>query len=120
MLIYLALIATAAFTPFYRAATLIILTAYFIYCGDLLAEIPFFTGALLADLSLLIKDDNFPLLPVNFAPRSPSVKKYWPIVVGLFGLIIGSYPPNSPELSSWSIFLTQAGYMFFHPACITL
>ena len=113
----MALVVTVAFTPFYRVATLVFVTAFFAYCGDLLAEIPFFTGALLADMSLLIKDDTFPLLPLSLDTRSPTIRKYWPIAVGLFGLVIGSYPPNSPELSQWSIFLTKVGYTFFHPHC---
>lgn len=117
MLTYLALIVTAAFTPFYRIAILVFVTAYCTYCGDLLAEVPFFTGALLADMSLLIKDDTFPLLPTSLAPRSPAIRKYWPVAVGLFGLIIGSYPPNSPELSSWSSYLARVGYTFFHYEC---
>ena len=118
MLVYLALVVTSSFTSYYRVATFVFLTAYSVYCGDLLADIPFYVGALLADLALVL-GNNSPAATGWSASRGLRgiVKNYWAIAVGLLGLFLGGYPPDSPERSSWSRFLLRWGYVFMPAGC---
>src|SRR5277367_5867108 len=116
MMVFLTLAATASFTPASRRATFLILICYAIWFGDLLGEIPFYTGTLLADLSISLsfKDDSVS------ANRTPllSFRKVWPILTLVFGLFLASYPPNSPEMAEWSSFLTwDIGYRVFPRKC---
>jgi len=117
MLVYLALVVTSAFTPFYRCAVFVFLTANSLWCGDILGEVPFYTGVLLADMSLLLNDE--PLVsPRWVGPRLQRVQKYWPFILALFGLFLASYPPVDPDLSGWSRFLTRVGHRILHSDCI--
>jgi hypothetical protein len=115
LLVYFTLVITAAFTPFYRRAVVVILLAYSIYCGDLLGEIPFYTGTLLADLSITLSANK----NASTAPSAAWAKwqKYWPIVLAIFALYISSYPSNNPQLAGWSRFLVQMGYALLHSEC---
>jgi len=117
MLVYLILVITSAFTPFYRCAVFVLLTANSLWCGDILGEVPFYTGVLLADMSLLISNGDFSS-PRWFGSRLQSVQKYWPFCLAMFGFFLASYPPVGPELSSWSSFLTSAGHHILHSDCI--
>jgi len=108
MMVFLVLIVTASFTPRNRAVTFFFLIAYSMYADtDILLNIPFFTGALLADLSLIA--ENSPILPIwnveMCGKRVANVKVRWPILLFIVGLFLGSYPPNSYEMRMWSTFL---------------
>lgn len=121
MIVFLVLVITASFTPYMRTAVFLFLTAYSVYADtDVLANIPFFTGALLADLSLIA--DNTPVLPVwNLeccGRRVGGIKVHWPILVFLIGLFLGSYPPNSHEMRWWSEALFQIGESLFPSDCM--
>jgi peptidoglycan/LPS O-acetylase OafA/YrhL len=125
MVVYLTLLVTAAFTPFKRCITLLAVTAYCIYCDiDVLLNLPFFAGALLADLSLVVGDNSHTsALTPNIKTYRPGhllrscLRTYWPICLAIVGLFIGSYPPGSPELSAWSWFLYQSGNPFLPSYC---
>jgi hypothetical protein len=127
MLVYLTLLVTAAFTPFRRCLILFVLTAYFIYCDvDVLLNIPFFTGALLADLSLVLNSKaqtlpswNIPTPVTSFRLKS-ILLHHWPIILAFLALFIGSYPPDSPELAPWSQFLFEIAQFIFPATCIFL
>jgi hypothetical protein len=121
MTVFLALIVTASFTSFYRITTIVFLLAYSVYTDtDVLANIPFFTGALLADISLVA--DNSPVLPIwdvkCCGRRVGGVKIPWPVFVFILGLYVGSYPPNSHEMRGWSEMLYRLGETVFPDACI--
>ena len=120
MMVFLILIVTASFTPRHRAATFFFLIAYSMYAdADVLLNIPFFVGALLADLSIVC--DNSPILPIwnveCFGRRVAGVRVHWPILVFVLGLFFGSYPPNSYEQRSWSTMLHGFKEVVLPEAC---
>jgi hypothetical protein len=95
---YLVLIVTADFTPLWRRAVLfLILLTWSIYWGDLLAEIPFYIGALLAHMSIVLSQKSNTVLTA--ASHYERLQKYWAVALGILGLFIGSYPPNWAELA---------------------
>jgi peptidoglycan/LPS O-acetylase OafA/YrhL len=117
-LVYLALCVTAGFTPQARIAAFTFLTAYAIYGGDLLGEIPFFTGTLLADLALVLSSSHDTVSTAE--PFLGRYHKYWPTSTAVFALIVASYPTNSPELAAWSRVMIRFGERVFHPDCMHL
>jgi hypothetical protein len=123
MIVYLVLLVTAGFTARNRVASLFGLLTYSIYNNtDVLAEVPFYTGALLADLSLVLNEQTLSLPSWNIGPPCGSLyrtlRSHWPIIMFVVGLYIGSYPPNSPDLSVWSQQLYNLGLMIFPTSCI--
>ena len=119
LMVYLAPSVTASFTSFGRRTVILILIAYAVYFGDLLGQIPFYTGTLLADLALSSSLES-EASSNEFRTPTPSVNRSWPIVLTIFALFLASYPPNSEEMAGWSQFLFQIGTHIFHPACTTL
>jgi peptidoglycan/LPS O-acetylase OafA/YrhL len=122
MLVYLFLLVTAGFTPRNRVGALFALLGYSIYNNtDVLAEVPFYTGALLADLSLVLNEQTLALPSWNIGPPCGSLyrtlRNHWPIIMFVIGLYIGSYPPNSPDLSVWSQQLYNLGLIIFPSSC---
>jgi hypothetical protein len=119
-LVFLVLFVTLDFDPLYRRSAFVLLSMYAIYCGDLLGEVPFYAGALLADMSLVIKSyENSPLMSsrgIAILPRRfQSIKHLWPTAVALFALFVGSFPRDSPEQAGWATFLNDvAGTIFPH------
>lgn len=122
ILVYLAIIVSASFTPSARVATFLGLTLYSVWFGDFLADIPFYAGALLADLSLVLASSasQNTVSSWNTGPRFRGIKNTLPMALGLFGLFLGSYPPDATEMSSWSIFITNLGLAVFPSDCTCL
>jgi peptidoglycan/LPS O-acetylase OafA/YrhL len=117
MMLFLLLTITAAFTTYTRRLIFYIVLAYGFYNGDLLGEIPFFSGALLADLSLYLNSADAATAP-SWSNKFPKfIRDYWAIAMAIFGLTIGSYPAFVPENSWWSRRLTDVGVALFHPNC---
>lgn len=117
-IIYLALAVTSTFTPFYRIASFFALIAYSAYCDDdVLANVPFYIGAILADLSLVLSSNQSPPSGPWGKGLGGLLRKHWPIILAVFSLFIGSYPPDSPELSSWSRCLRDIGSRIFPEEC---
>ena len=113
---YLVLIVTASFTPYWRRTVFIILLSWSVYWGDLLAEIPFYTGALLADMSIVLSKVRS--IPVSTtAPRFERLYKHWAMALGIFGLFICSYPSNNADLAGWSRAMIRIGNLILHPQC---
>lgn len=115
LLVYFTLVITAAFTPLFRRAVFVVLLAYSVYCGDLLGESPFYIGALLADLSIVLSTNMSPIAPITRARAR--WQKYWPIALATFALYISSYPTNNPQLAGWSRSLIRLGHAVLHPQC---
>jgi hypothetical protein len=112
-LVYLALTVTAEFTRYYRNLVLFFILAFCIYGGDLMGEIPFFTGALFADMSLHLNQNE-----QNSVSTSHSfVRRNWPIILAVFALFLASYPTNNAHLAGWSQVMTHIGMHLFHPHC---
>jgi len=116
MMMFLTLVATASFTNAGRRAVFLILICHAIWAGDLLGEIPFYTGTLLADLAISLNLHHSS--PTDATPLV-SFRRIWTSLVVVFALFIASYPPNSPEMAGWSRFLTwQIGVHIFPTECI--
>jgi hypothetical protein len=125
MIVYLALGTTSAFTPGARRATFIVLTTYAFFYGDFLGDVPFYIGALLADMALCLKNSSLSQPSLSSRTIGPYrlisiVKSYWPIALAIFALFIGSYPPDSPDRATWSNFLYRMAYSVNPAAGINL
>jgi hypothetical protein len=116
LLVYLILVITASFTPVHRCTIIAILLMYSVYLGDLMGEIPFYFGVLMAELSLFLSQETISTLPPLFTGR---VSKNWPIIMAVFALLLCSYPTNHAELAAWSRFMTRLGASIFHRRCIS-
>jgi len=99
----------------------VFLTVYLASFGDLFEGTPFYTGTLLAELSLLYSSStpasSLRASSQRFHFRFCNLKGSWPIALALFALFLGSYPYNSPELKSYSRFLTYVGEVLFPSHC---
>ena len=119
MFVYLVLVVTSPFTPFYRNTIIFLLLVNSIWGGDILGEVPFYTGALLADMSIVLSSRSD--TAANSKWRGPNFEKfqnYWPIGVALFGGFLASYPPNNDDLAAWSRSLTSIGHSILNSDCI--
>ena|SRR5579859_2453924 len=118
MLLWITLVATASFTTRWRAAVLFLGAVYFYCARDVVVMFLFYSGALLADLSLAIRANtlNPPLSPtfqgIRFSPKR-LIKRYWPIATAICGLFIASQPDRSPERLWWSRTLLHFGEAVF-------
>ncbi len=118
MLVYLVLGVTASFTPARRFLCLLGIAAYSIYAdSDVLSDLPFYTGAILADISLVLSDKNITILPLFNSCNEPRGDSRWAIVSALVALYIGSYPPNSYDKATWSQQLYDLGQVIFPSTC---
>jgi len=127
MQVYLMLLVTSAFTPSWRCAVFLAITAHCVYCEpDVLISVPFYAGALLAELSLILNNNNISRSPpwnIGFygGRLLPSpIKKHWPIILAIFALFISSFPVEGYEQRAWSLFLAGIGDYIFRSDCITL
>lgn len=125
LFVFLTLIITVTFSPFYRCIAFLLLIGYSMYCSDLLAEIPFYLGTLLADLSLIIGKNNLSTSPSFSLGRFRAVKEYWPITLALFALFLAGYPSDSPDNATWTHILSLFADAYFpssrmHPQYIVL
>jgi hypothetical protein len=117
MMVYLTLLATSNFTPSWRVAAYIFLTGYSIWFGNILGDIPFYSGVLLADLSLVINSNSQTTTRTRGLFRG--LRNSWPMVLAFVALFISSYPPEGGvELAAWSRFLLRWGYIFLPSHCI--
>lgn len=118
MMVYLSLVATSTFTSTWRVATYILLTVYSSLWGNLLGDIPFYSGVLLADLSLVINSKS-QTVTGSVHGFLGHLRNNWVMVLAFFALFISSYPPEGGvELHAWSRLLASWGYMFFPSNCI--
>ena len=90
MFVFMTLIVICPFTPFYRRAALVFLTAWAIHFDEnVLLTIPFLLGTLLAELSYVAKP----------------AQHWWPLALAVVALFFASYPPDSPHKAAWSQYL---------------
>jgi hypothetical protein len=123
MAVYLTLLVAMDFTTASRCATFLFLIIFSSSYGDQLLEgTLFYTGALLAELSLLHSFSHTIASPRTsshrFYFRVVRIKSYWPIILALFALFISSYPYNGAELMSYSRFLFRCGEIIFPSNCM--
>lgn len=113
---YLVLIITANFTPYWRRAVFLVLLTWSAYWGDLMAEIPFYIGALMADMSIVLSQKGNTVSTTS-SRNIERLQKYWPVTLGIISLVLCSYPPNWAELSPWSHAMMRLANRFFHSNC---
>src|SRR5271163_3400973 len=117
LLVFLAIMITAAQTAFWRRAVLILTTIYYFYSGQFMSIFCFFSGALLADLSLSLRASSQAsekASPPEYQAEQPSVwvpylKEYWPIATAIFALLLASVPPQDQHY----VYYSRVLYFFF-------
>jgi hypothetical protein len=119
MLLWITLIPTMNFTTRWRVVVLL-LGAFYFYCArDLALLFLFYSGALLADLSLAmgstatLKSPSSPTFQRSRVCTKQIIKRYWPIVTAIIGLFLGCLPERNPDRQWWSRTLTEYGKAFF-------
>ena len=111
MLIYIILIITSRFSTVWRRFVFSFFAVYYYYVGAIPNELPFVFGAILADLSLDLQNQNHHTSKLrNEHPLSlPNIlqpfKNGWPLFLIVIGLFVGSYPVLDVERTQWSNFL---------------
>jgi len=119
MWLYLILGATSGFTPFWRRT---ILFAMNIICAlvpdSVFSGVAFFTGALLADLSLVLEANNSMSTKRICRQGRRFLRVVWPIGLFIVALFCASYPDHGEERMAWSHFLTRIAVAVF-PNSIT-
>jgi hypothetical protein len=119
MLLWITIVATAAFTTRWRAVVLFACALYFYCARDLAVMFMFYSGALLADLSLAmgttatLTTPSSPTFQRSRVCAKQLVKRYWPIVTTLIALFLAAQPDRSPERLWWSRTLLDFGRAFF-------
>lgn len=95
----------------------------FSYSEDFLCGVHFYTGALLAELSLVVGNSSYRTSTsrrIRHCGLLRIVKNYWAIILAIFALVLGSYPDSGEEQAAWSRFLFQLGWLIFPSNCILL
>lgn len=104
MLVFLVLGMTAGFTVFWRRFMLVCAAVFYFKSGELLAPFCFFSGAILAEISL-----NQSKTPVTFPPPRDATERvyqivyeHWPIGLAMLGLLLASVPPENQHFVWYS------------------
>jgi peptidoglycan/LPS O-acetylase OafA/YrhL len=118
-MIYFLIVVTSSFTTFNRNLLIWFLFAYCWYVDvDVLIDLPFLTGALLADLSLSLAANNGRVPSVKINGPLRHVRNHWAMILFIFSLLVASYPPSDYEMRPWSLFMHQVGQKIFPRDCI--
>src|SRR5579859_1884660 len=100
MSLYLTLIATATFTPFWRCVALVAMMILGLHQPDLFyANVSYFVGAILAELSFIVPSGG------QVAGRLGTtgwVRLLGPVGLAILGLYLGSYPEEMEDQMNWS------------------
>jgi len=119
MLLWITIVATAGFTVRWRAAVLFAGALYFYLARDLVLMFLFYSGALLADLSLAMGTtatliaSSPPTFQRSRVCAKQLIKRYWPLVTTLIALFLAGQPDRSPERVWWSRTLLRYGQAIF-------
>jgi len=111
MLLFLGLTIAVSFTNFWRRSFLVCSTLYFFKTGEFISPFLFFSGALLAEISLVLSSRQTQPITPTFDPRETCrplktfVKQYWAIGFALFAIFIGSFPPEGQHRAAYSRFM---------------
>jgi len=116
LLVFLAIMITAAQAIFWRRTILVLTTIYYFYSGQFISIFCFFSGALLADLSLSLRASTSPgnTPPPTYEAEQPPVwiqylKEHWPIATAILALLLASVPPQDQHY----VFYSRVIYYFF-------
>ena len=115
LLVFLVLGVTASHTKFCRRWILFLSALYYFNSGDFISSFCFFSGALLADLSLTLRANASNSNTSDAVPsHHPRLRfrrhiSYWPIALAMFALFLGTMPPENENYRPYSRFI----YTFF-------
>ena len=116
LLVFLVLGVTASHTKFCRRWILFLSALYYLNNGDFVSSFCFFSGALLADLSLTLRANASNSTTSDATPSHyPRLRfrrhiiRYWPIALAIFALFLGTMPPENEYYRPYSRFI----YIFF-------
>jgi len=106
MLLFLALVMCVSFTSFWRRTFLVCAMGYFFKNGEF-APFLFFSGALLAEISLVLSSSQQQIKPTIddrdvCPPWVGRAKKHWPTALAILGIFIGSFPPENAHRAAYS------------------
>ena len=100
--LYLTLMVTATFTPRWRFMTLLAMLVLSLHQPDLFyANVSYFSGAILADLSFLIPQAAHTHARLHHS-RFGLLKLAGPVILALLGCYLGSYPEEQEDQMKWS------------------
>jgi len=106
-LVFLVLTTTASHTILIRRTILALTALYFFNSGEFLSTFCFFSGALLADLSLYLRAyaSDSHSSPPQHHPKSrwqAIIAEHWPVALAMFALFLGTMPPEDQDFVKYS------------------
>jgi hypothetical protein len=115
MVVFLVLTVTASCKPIWRRIILVSLACYYFKAAYFLCQFMFISGALLAEVSLVMNATNTggAKLPTPYTQEATLLRRwtweYWPLLTAGVGLFLGSMPPICQTYARWS----RVVYYFF-------
>jgi hypothetical protein len=112
MMVFLVLSITAVCTSFWRRVILVCTTLYFYKSGEFIPPFCFFSGTLLAEISLLqiAHAKERAANGILETPESPSrttrlIRRHWTTALFILALYLGTAPPENTHRAAHSRFL---------------
>src|SRR5436190_3829856 len=105
LLVFLVLTVTAAHRISVRRGILVLATLYFFNSGEFLGPFCFFSGALLADLSLVLNaktPNTNRYTPFLWQRWQSVVAEKGPLALAMFALLLGTLPPENQDFLTYS------------------
>ena len=111
LLVFLVLTTTASATALWRRIIFILTALYFYNSGEFIGPFCFFSGALLADLSLFLRDNPPREITLNLFGSSweRAIYKRWPFGLAFLSYFLATMPPENQDYAAWS----RSVYQFF-------
>jgi peptidoglycan/LPS O-acetylase OafA/YrhL len=104
LLVFLLLTVTAPATPHWRRTILILTALYFYNSGEFIGPFCFFCGALLSDLSLVLRARSQQGLGTHRfdSERAGILHQHWPLALAFLAFFLGTMPPENQRYTAWS------------------
>src|SRR5205085_9162227 len=120
MWLYLTLIATATFTPFWRLMALFLMLSLSLHQSDLFfANVSYFAGGILAELSFMIPSGGQLQGRMVIHKDHRLLRLLGPFLLTVLGCYLGSYPEENEDQMDWSKDMHEWGQYYFK-GCICL
>jgi len=103
-LVFLVLMTTASATTLWRRIILILTACYFYNSGDFIGPFCFFSGALLAELSLFLRGSRPKEITLNLfgSKWELAIHRIWPIALAVVAFFLATMPPENQLYVAWS------------------
>jgi hypothetical protein len=104
LLVFLLLTVTAPATPHWRRTILILTALYFYNSGEFIGPFFFLCGALLSDLSLVLRAKTHQDLCMHpfDSERGRILHQHWPFGLAFVAAFLGTMPPENQRYTTWS------------------